>query len=428
MSYTKTERNSRYVYDRWTGSGFCPSSTQNGQTTSRTLLSWSDVTSGTANPDRRRQIARGDNASTDYSKTYHEVSIPGVQCQVFWTQQDLTCPGRKRGLEDRTWNYGGLVLETADPSLISLTEADNIARQNAFKSIRRIQHAFQGGVWVGELGETLRMIKGNSRSIYRRVLDYATKAKKPLRKPRRTTLERWTKDRVKRASDTWLETSFGFMPALADVRNAGDALEKRFNQFEESYPFKGSGTYETVVTTHGYSSKTDRIKVRFEKHRVTQARVTYYGRVGAGWQGPRALFEARIWGFDPSSWIPTAWELIPYSWLVDYFSNAGDVVSSWATVTNDVRWTTRSNKQQYATHCTGVRYALQDVKNAMGSAYSLFNPAPLVILLGKNRVAKTVKGRNRAVVLHPPRLQFEIPGTSMKWLNMGALLAARTLS
>lgn len=428
MSYIKTENMSTYVNESYNGFGFCPSSTLNGSSSTRSLLKWQDITRGSANPNRRHQIARGDNASTDYYKTKHEVSIPGASCSVYWTEQAWSCPGKKRGMESRTWNFGALSLEALDPSSISLSTADNIARQKAFQAIRNIQTSFQGGQFVGELGETLRMIKGGSRSIYRQVLDYATGAKKRHRKPVHTTAERWAKDWTKRTSDSWLQTTLGIIPALSDVRNASEALEKRFNRFEESYPFKGNGTQESVVTTYGLSSKSDRLKIRFEKHRVTQARVTYYGRVASGVLGSRALFEARQFGFDPSSFLPTMWEIIPYSWLVDYFTNCGEVISSWSTMTSGVRWTSSSSKRTYITHCTGVKWALDDVKSAMGAAYNTFKPVGTVSSLGRNRVARTEISRTRAVTLEPPRLQFEIPGTSMKWLNMAALAAARSLS
>lgn len=418
MSYTRSDRDSRIVLDYWKGQGFCPASTQNGTTTAKTLLSWANVTSGEKNPQRRRQIARGENASTTYSKSKHEVNIPGVECSVFWTES-LTCPTKKRGEEYRIWNVAGLTLEANDPSLISLSVADNRARQNAFKAIRARQTAFQGGTWVGELAETLHMIRGRGRDLFKGVMDYATAAKKHGRVPN-------IKERIRRVSNLYLERAYGWAPLMADIRSGNNWLEQRLNQYDPTYPFKGTGDDSTVTSTAGSSSKSDRCKVKFVKHRETHARVSYYGRVEGGVTGGRMLMEARLLGFDPSNWLPTAWELIPYSFLVDYFTNVGDVISSWSTCTSGVRWCSSSSYRSYVTHVTDLKWDIDGVKAAMGAAYSTFAPSGRVSSFGKHRVARSQITRSRDAVLEPPRLEFTIPGLGMKWLNMGALAVARS--
>jgi len=43
-----------------------------------------------------------------------------------------------------------------------------------------------------------------------------------------------------------------------------------------------------------------------------------------------------LFGFQPSEFLPTAWELLPWSFLADYFSNIGDCLTAWSTVTDKV--------------------------------------------------------------------------------------------
>jgi hypothetical protein len=49
-----------------------------------------------------------------------------------------------------------------------------------------------------------------------------------------------------------------------------------------------------------------------------------------------------LFGFTPSEFVPTAWELMPWSFLVDYFTNIGDILTSSVTDTSSVRWVNRS--------------------------------------------------------------------------------------
>jgi hypothetical protein len=47
---------------------------------------------------------------------------------------------------------------------------------------------------------------------------------------------------------------------------------------------------------------------------------------------------ARTLGILPERFLPTVWELIPYSFVVDYFVNVGDIVASYAFQRNNIVW------------------------------------------------------------------------------------------
>jgi hypothetical protein len=53
-----------------------------------------------------------------------------------------------------------------------------------------------------------------------------------------------------------------------------------------------------------------------------------------------------LFGFTPSELVPTAWELLPWSFLVDYFVNVGDVLSSAVTASSNVNFVNKTVIQE----------------------------------------------------------------------------------
>jgi hypothetical protein len=43
-------------------------------------------------------------------------------------------------------------------------------------------------------------------------------------------------------------------------------------------------------------------------------------------------------GFSWESFVPTVWELVPYSFILDYFTNIGDVLSAGLLVQSHLAW------------------------------------------------------------------------------------------
>jgi hypothetical protein len=128
---------------------------------------------------------------------------------------------------------------------------------------------------------------------------------------------------------------------------------------------------------------------------------------------------ANLFGFNPSEFVPTAWELIPYSFLADYFTNIGDILDSWAYGRGNLSW---SNRTQ-----------IQETNN------SYFGPVKLEPFLSYATVQQYISAPP-AVFTHRkisrasylgnfvPQFQTEIPGMSTKWINLAALLASKRMS
>lgn len=424
-TYQEVKQDSRLILGYYDGSGFCPASTLNKHVAQEVLYKWANTRSGQRNPSRRIDMIRGNNASTNYTEDETSVSLPGSIVRVFWTEDKFcgTPSARKRGLEERYANWSGLTpTSVGDPSLINLSVADNRALVNAWRAVRQIQTSWQGLTWLGELAETLRLLRGRGRDLFGGIRSLPDAFKKKRKGKGRMT----PSDRARMASDLWLEHVFGWAPLFSDIRSANGWLERRLNMYQPSYPFKGTGTDETSSSVAQQVSYNDRLKTRHVKNSRQLARVVYYGRVSAGSLGSFAM-ESRLIGLDWSNILPAAYELTPYSFLVDYFSNLGSVVDAWSVCSIGIKWTSRGTLQEYSIGITDTQWDAAAVKAAMGAAYTLFNPSGSIQVLGKHSVSRRIKTRARDAALLLPGVEFRIPGLGLKWLNMGALLAARSL-
>lgn len=69
----------------------------------------------------------------------------------------------------------------------------------------------------------------------------------------------------------------------------------------------------------------------------------------------------QLLGFsNPLNFIPTIWEVIPWSWLIDYFLNVQQIIEAGVTATGNVQETIRSQRtrSKLKGHLTAVKPAL----------------------------------------------------------------------
>jgi hypothetical protein len=137
---------------------------------------------------------------------------------------------------------------------------------------------------------------------------------------------------------------------------------------------------------------------------------------------PKTMDPALL-GFDLASWAPTAWELIPYSFLIDYFSNIGDIILGWSSLGTKFSWVNKTTVRYYEKiSMTQPHPQWQKAGTDWDSgAIEILSYAPAKVVIQKRSVS-----RNKYEGLLIPDLDFEIPGLgSLKWLNIAALIAAR---
>jgi hypothetical protein len=150
-------------------------------------------------------------------------------------------------------------------------------------------------------------------------------------------------------ADTYLEYVFGLAPLISDAEKAAEALA-RFNyegdptnnpKLRERAVGRGSESYVVPDSfTMVGGPKTSKLYTNNIIRQKTEMRVQYI--VGLS-TAARADFGsishfAALGGFTVAKIPAAAWEAVPFSWVVDYFSNVQGVLDSVGTDTSSVKW------------------------------------------------------------------------------------------
>lgn len=122
---------------------------------------------------------------------------------------------------------------------------------------------------------------------------------------------------AKAFSSAWLEFSFGWLPLVQDIGGAVSLLEEGFSDTpiwgKATVPFSRSGQWGTDVEG-GYSSSSGTVKC----HVGARLRV----------DNPNLALASRLGFTNPAA---TAWELVPFSFVVDWFIPVQDFLQNFSS-------------------------------------------------------------------------------------------------
>lgn len=127
--------------------------------------------------------------------------------------------------------------------------------------------------------------------------------------------------RVKRVGSLWLEYHFGWSPLLSDINGAVDVLQ------DQQYAFRN------VFSASATENRNDRIvQDWYYQSKWWRDAETWTGTFGCRYQctmaitSPNSLKANQLGLVNPAS---VAWELIPFSFLVDWFLPVGKFLESY---------------------------------------------------------------------------------------------------
>lgn len=385
-----------------------------------TSYEWGDYSTTSANiANWKRRIANLKPATTSLEGSRKYADMRSGYYSYF-TEDVAT----KQKIE--TYRYGLMGYKPNFPDVTSLStvKADNQAKTRFLKRAIQAQNHIQGAVSVGELAETLRMIRNPAKSLRSGIDDYLENAKKRIRSRRNVNGGPISNASVRRIlADTWLEKAFGWGPLINDIQTGAETLARRRHEWRrETIYIRAGGSEVTMTNTPISSGVYGYLRTYGWGVNKFDAQVKYYGVIKREVYNDYA-FDAKLFGFTPQDFLPTVWELIPYSFLVDYFTNIGDIINAYSHQRLDIAWCNKGVKKTGRHEGTIIfddKYAKDSfAPQAWQTKFLGISRSDPKLVLQHDMVYRTAYEESFV-----PTIEFQIPDMGLKWLNLAALATA----
>lgn len=309
---------------------------------------------------------------------------------------------------DQSGSFTSFFQEEAFDSSLQ-TSVDNQART---KAIQQLSSDFKGLTFLSELREAISMIRSPASGL-RKGIDkycrYAERYRSRAMKTRKGLIEF-----RKAMGDSWLEYAFGWKPLINDIQAGFDALSDRVTRPEYA-PFKATYTQQRNVPRRKVTNGSEH-QIAWDIYLSgSEECSSYYQGTVKTFCTTSGLPEKL--GLFPSEFVPTAWEIVPWSFLIDYFGNIGEVLDCWATVQRLTFGYVSSGSRRVRTSFSDVHFK----PNGIGGA-------PLVSSqIGQAVVSRKNVTRTSLTTLPLPVFQMKSKLSNSKLLNIAALIAGMKL-
>jgi hypothetical protein len=370
----------------------------------------------------RQAIAAHMNATTTLQGTRQKAnSIRGYMQLVLVNGANLPAEDPNHSTTTYDW-YGGLIVASV-PTIGSSTSsalAETRAAEQFLKKAQDALSSFQGGVFVAELRKAIHGIRYPATTLKEFLMGHVLDAKRVRQRLSRRKMSYRKLNQV--IADLWLEKAYAWGPLVSDLESAAESLA-RIRDLEEASFVSAEGFDDYSLDGSSSINIRGPFALRYAIRYIEYSRVRFYGQVVAYLAedpGSFSGFLGRRLGITLNTALPTAWELIPFSFVADYFSNLGAMISAYSFPTSSIRWCNRAVLR-------GAKNLVIDPKlnHATSSAsqkyeYTVENPG-------------SFQAKNEQWIRTPfdpghllPSFRLTVPGVGdwTKWLNLTALANA----
>lgn len=385
----------------------------NTDSTTYTNLTWTETRTGYQNPAWRSQIAQKVEAGTAYSRS---------------GKINYTLGRRVLSIEIRDF-YGNTMkpddyYEKLTQTFLSLpgtptssSKAYASALGNFLTNVNGALSPFKGMVFLGELRETLKMLRRPASSLRDGFSAYLKRARNEVRRHGRRS------PKLKKVlGDTWLEYYLGWKPLIGSIGDAAEAYKAFAERVETTFVAGQAQDEFSALLTTGKSHSANYLFWTYSDKQVWSETVKFKGEVAHRYDGVMTSAADRVidlCGFRLGEFVPTIWELIPYSFVVDYFTNIGAILNSIPALSANLRWKSCSRRQTTIRE-VGYKADLPLIRTYFGP-----NRVPIVFEDASPSRAERVNYSRFVPVLTVPPLVLTIPGKPWQWLTLAALINAK---
>lgn len=296
------------------------------------MVSYDDeIITGVDNPKWREQVRQLKEAGTSYARQNTRVWNKPEYTKIREVYPTVVITRVITGQRWRSVSHG-----KGTPPVVSVSD-DNLALGEFLSDASDALSPFKAMPFLGELRETLGLMRDTSQSLYKLMTNYVRSALRSRRRLRDKSVA------LRAIRDLYLQAQFGWKPLLGDVEAASLALDRLHNDVEL---FSATGRKQTETrysepkvalpsawgTFDGTYVKTSSAGVRY----TGQVKVIL-SRTGGSTEALR-----QACGFRLAEFVPTLWELLPWSWAVDYFTNVGEIINAAYFDRSDLVWCSKT--------------------------------------------------------------------------------------
>lgn len=224
----------------------------------------------------------------------------------------------------------------------SVTAVQDKATAIFLKKVQKVNESeLSGQVFTAEFGKAVRQLRSPFRALRAGMFDYLYRIGKKQKDRQFRALTSAQKLSV--VGETWLEYSFGLMPTVMDLEAGLKLLDSLGNldRFIKVRAIAGTSTGNGAAPINRYGTNSS-CKFEVYTKNLTSNECLIVGEVYRPMSMVSPMGFAEKARFDFAEFIPTIYELCPYSWLLDYVTNVGDVLNTLAVDRSSIAWASRT--------------------------------------------------------------------------------------
>jgi len=377
-----------------------------------TSFSGTNTLVGSYNPNWRNQIRNGLGATTPLSGTLF--SDTGSLWLSSGVEVIDKVTGKLAGTEEiygylPLYNpFGGITVSSS-----AMTDIENRCIRKFLSACHSAQSSVEAGQDLGEWKETREGMMRPLQSLRHQTLAYLDEIKNI------SLSKHWKGPGLVNAiSDTFLEFKFGWDPLAADIGAAYAGLRDR--RAFDTQPVEASAS--GLIGGNDFLSTNWLVGTYFkiQSHNVFNAHysVRMKGSIRTGAVNGLLPYANVLQLSSLPDITRTIWDLLPYSFIVDYFVNVGNIIDGLSFRFADMAWgqvTRRTTyNYNYGFNLVGFGSNAQSVQGTSWLDYG--NPS-----LKKVTFTRNVLTSSDLI----PRVEFSLPRSAKPWENMAAILAGR---
>jgi hypothetical protein len=178
----------------------------------------------------------------------------------------------------------------------------------------------------GEIAESVRMVLKARNRVLAALFDFQHRAN---RRKWKWSWKTTIKEKNRQLSQDWLEYSFGWTPLVNDSVSLANAAARTIVGSMRGWNVRSMAEHTEVDYDEDYTgivSGPNTFTVSGRKVTKTISKCYYYGSLNTNVTDP-GRFTSNF-GLTLDNWVPSVWELIPWSFAIDYFTGLGDYISA----------------------------------------------------------------------------------------------------